>query len=375
VQLLKFKTMLCSKDRIESRGGKVNYVTCLLILSFSVGIAALLLGSVAFSRVRSWDPTSLAITNNVAPKTPPNSVSTPPALPQQAPPMRNSATGDQAALYILSFYSESSCFGGAGMYDPMVDAFKLGLRTNPISIYSSQSLCSPIAHNSSLAILSASFRYLSFRQFSRNDCTGSYQDHVRMIIVSSSTSASSQCLPAPFFAPYAQLYFRIAIANPDFDALNYALPIHSEESMDYDPLLGKVWFGSRSFQEVFTMDAARSARAARPPSFGGVGYPALETFSLNMDGFTGTFAVPSNPLHFFGLGTFGESVQKRYFGWYWHSTQGPTGVKVDYSSSRHRIWFCRGRFLGSPLSTPFGGASVLDFSASFNSASPVQVIC
>jgi hypothetical protein len=53
----------------------------------------------------------------------------------------------------------------------------------------------------------------------------------------------------------------------------------------------------------------------------------------------------------------------------------PPGIKVDYNTVpgpfgspivRHRVWFTRGQFFGSGpgavLCSPFGGASMLDFS-------------
>ena len=69
-----------------------------------------------------------------------------------------------------------------------------------------------------------------------------------------------------------------------------------------------------------------------------------------------------------------------------HTPRPPlTGVKVDYATiivpyvgpvTRHRVWFCRGQFLGSGqndvISSPYGGASVLDFSTG-NMQMPTQV--
>jgi hypothetical protein len=43
---------------------------------------------------------------------------------------------------------------------------------------------------------------------------------------------------------------------------------------------------------------------------------------------------------------------------------------------RHRVWVCRVQFFGNPLASPFGGASVLDFSTlSANGVAPTQVFC
>ena len=60
------------------------------------------------------------------------------------------------------------------------------------------------------------------------------------------------------------------------------------------------------------------------------------------------------------------------------------GVKVDYTTmltangpvTRHRVWFCRGQFLGTGrndvIASPYGGASMLDFSVG-NMQMPTQV--
>jgi hypothetical protein len=222
----------------------------------------------------------------------------------------NSATGDQEGFYFLTFHNDPICSGGNQLYDPVSDPLSTGLSSNPISVDRSQALCCTIGYGSSVGVLAASQRYLSFRQFASGNCSGTYQDYIRIPLsnpspASSAAPAPPACLPAPFFPRGALLYYTVTIVRTAVAALNYPLPLYSQESLDYDPLSGKMWLGSRYYQEAYVFDPASSAQAARPPSAGGIGYPALNSVPLHMIGFTGTFVNELNPLHFFGLGSFG----------------------------------------------------------------------
>jgi len=226
--------------------------------------------------------------------------------------VRNTASGNQAAFYFVSFFNnDATCSSVSAMYDPIADPMTIGLYSNPIRIDKSQSDCFPVAYGVSLGVMAATTRYLSFRQFASNDCSGTYQDYVRLIMPSMQSSIAS-CFVVPMF-PVTQLYYRVSIANPNVNALNYPLPGFGHESMDYDPFLGKFWLGNVYDQNAYAMDPARSAQAARPASFGGNGYPGVEQFPLNQANFTG---ITSNPIvpTFAGIGlrSIGECVHVQH---------------------------------------------------------------
>jgi hypothetical protein len=256
--------------------------------------------------------------SNSTPAPPPTSA--PPAQPIPAPAtqqsllVRNTASGNQAAFYFLSFYyNDPKCAYVSNLYDPVADQRKFGLYSNPVRIDKSQSDCFPVAYGVSLGVIAGTTRYFSYRQFASNDCSGTYQDYVRLIMPSQQqifTDPSQSCFSfvSPTL-PVTQLSFRVSIANPNVNALNYPLPGLGHESMDYDPFLGKFWLGNVYDQNVYAMDPARSAQAARPVSFGGSGYAGVEQFPLNQLLFTGiTTNIVSSALAGFGLRSIGECV-------------------------------------------------------------------
>jgi hypothetical protein len=149
---------------------------------------------------------------------------------------------------------------------------------------------------------------LSFRQFASNDCSGNFQDFVRLISPSMQ-SAPETCFSFPITSA-VQLYYRVTVANPAVSALEYKLPHFGHESMDYDPLTGKIWMGSvYQTDSVYAIDPAGSALKTRPPMFGGVGYAGTEQHPLNSDKF---FTDPAVNNLFAGVGmrSIGEQTSK-----------------------------------------------------------------
>jgi len=278
--------------------------------------------------------------------------------PQQSLVRRNTATGNQAATYFLSFYNgDASCSQVSKVYDPIQDPLNIGLYSNPIRIDRTQSDCFSIAYGVSWGVVSATSRYLSFRQFASNDCSGSFKDFVRMI------SPSMQSAPGTCFSfsvtSAVQLFYRVAVANPSVSALGYKLPSFGHEEMDYDPATGKVWMTTAYEKDsVFSVDLARTADATRPTQFGGVGYATVEQHTLNGDAyFTNVDMSSGNAQKFKTLGVRGCGVKTEYA-----TILTPGGPVV-----RHRIWFTRSQLLaGSPFSSPYGGATVLDYSKGSN---------
>ena len=298
-------------DKPPAPSGPNPQVTFMFIFSLCISIVAVVLGGVAISRTNTPAPIVPSVTNNFptsvaptpapvtptpapAPVTPtpaPTPVTPTPAPtpmqptpgPQQSLVRRNTATGNQAATYFLSFYNgDASCSQVSKVYDPIQDPLNIGLYSNPIRIDRTQSDCFSIAYGVSWGVVSATSRYLSFRQFASNDCSGSFKDFVRMI------SPSVQSAPGTCFSfsvtSAVQLFYRVAVANPSVSALGYKLPSFGHEEMDYDPVTGKVWMTTAYEKDsVFSVDLARTADATRPTQFGGVGYATVEQHTLNGD--------------------------------------------------------------------------------------------
>jgi hypothetical protein len=185
----------------------------------------------------------------------------------------------------------------------------IGLYSNPIRIDRAQSDCFNIAYGVSWGVVSATSRYLSFRQFASNDCSGNFKDFVRLISPSMQSSTST-CFRFSVTS-VVQLFYRVAVANPSVSALGYKLPSYGHEEMDYDPLTGKVWLTTAYEKDsVFSVDLARNALATRPPQFGGVGYATVEQHTLNGDAyFTHVDMTITNALQFKTLGVRGCGEQ------------------------------------------------------------------
>jgi len=302
----------------------------MFLFSISIGIVALVLGGVAISRTNMPAPIVPTVNNNFPPAPSPPSAPTP-VSPQPVPVpatqqsllVPNTATGNQDAYYFLSFYNgDPTCSQVSKVYNQIADPLSIGLYSNPIRIDKSQSACFPIAYGISFGVVAGTARYLSFRQFASNDCSGTYQDYVRLIVPSVQTPSTS-CFVVPLASAATQLYYKVTIANPSVNALNYPLPGFGHESFDYDPLSAKFWLGSVYSGDVYAMDPVRSAQAARPTSFGGVGYPGVEQFPLNQIGFTGIDVNPSVPFNFVGLRSAGECARIYHFRVLLHSPHTP----------------------------------------------------
>jgi hypothetical protein len=154
-------------------------VTCLFIFSTLIGVPAIIVASLAI--LRSSPSATAPVTNNFAaiPSVPP----VPPSLPISSSLLvPTSATGDQEGFYFLTFHNDPICSGGNQLYDPVSDpqALSTGLSSNPISVDRSQAPCCTIGYGSSVGVLAASQRYLSFRQFASDNCSGTYQDYIRI---------------------------------------------------------------------------------------------------------------------------------------------------------------------------------------------------
>jgi hypothetical protein len=302
-------------DKPPASSGFNTQVIFMFIFSLSIGIIALVLGGVAISRTNTTTPIVPSVTNNFptsgAPAPAQPNPATPTPGPQQSLLRRNTDTGNQAALYFLSFYNDdASCSLVSKVYDPIRDPLNIGLYSNPIRIDRSQSDCFNIAYGVSWGVVSATSRYLSFRQFASNDCTGNFKDFVRLI------SPSMQSAPGTCFSfsltPVVQLFYKVAVANPSVSALSYKLPSFGHEEMEYDPLTGKVWLTTAYEKDsVFSVDLGRNAIATRPTQFGGVGYATVEQHVLKSDAYFQNVGDTSTgfPLIFKTLGVRGCGEQ------------------------------------------------------------------
>jgi hypothetical protein len=368
----------------ESPGRGINSVTCMFIFSLSVGIVALVLGGVAISRTNVPAAVVPSITNifPAAPSTPsapapappasPPSNSTPPApSPIPQPPytltgqqsllVRNSKSGSQTALYFLTFYqSDPTCTRATQYYDPAVDLFNIGLFSNPIRIDRSQSDCFPITYSSSFGMLAGSNKYLSFRQFFTANCSGPFEDTVRMIL---------GCNAVPFVSTSASLYYKVTVVRAEAYALNYPMALGGHESFDYHAASGKFFLGNLLNQEITAFDPSLNALAARPFLAGGKGYPGVEIYTMgsnNADGQTAFFKSLSP--------TVDDAVKNNLRNVFLNVA----GVKTDFAagpsgpliSRRNRVWATRIQLFEDQSSSFYGGASVIDFSQS----PPVQVL-
>ena len=325
-------------------GFNTHVVLFLSIFSLSIGIVALVLGGVASSRTNTPAPIVPSVTNNFPtsgaptpiqptpspiPPTPSPIQPTPSPIqptpnqstpvqptpgPQQSLLRRNTDTGNQAAFYFLSFYNDdASCSLVSKVYDPIRDPMNIGLYSNPIRIDRAQSDCFNIAYGVSWGVVSATSRYLSFRQFASNDCSGNFKDFVRLISPSMQSSTST-CFSFSVTS-VVQLFYRVAVANPSVSALGYKLPSYGHEEMDYDPLTGKVWLTTAYEKDsVFSVDLARNALATRPPQFGGVGYATVEQHTLNGDAYFNnvgdTSIAPASIFKSLGVRGCGEQTSK-----------------------------------------------------------------
>ena len=121
--------------------------------------------------------------------------------------------------------------------------------------------------------------------------------------------------------------------------------------------LGKFWMGSVYHKDrVFAVDPVRSASAARPPSLGGIGYPAVEEYPLDSNSAGFSFGGGGEGFRGAGIRSIGEHPHASFrcsVHCSPHTTLLPPaeGVKVDYSTMntpggpafRHRVWFTRGQ--------------------------------
>jgi hypothetical protein len=365
-----------------SRG--INTVTCMFIFSLSIGVVALVLGGVAVARTNMPAPIVPTINNNLSPPTvaptpfpapppappspfppsPPPSNFTPPGPPppppftltgQQSLLVRNSNSGSQTALYFLTFYqNDPTCTRATQYYDPAVDPLNIGLFSNPIRIDRTQSQCFPITFSSSFGVLAGSNKYLSFRQFSTANCSGPFQDTVRLIL---------GCNAIPDVSTSALLFYKVTVVRSEVYALNYPMALGGHESFDYHAASGKFFLGNLFNQEITAFDPTLNALAARPNLAGGKGYPGVEIYTLGLA--SSTFfptllgvdsAVPAS-LQNLGLNVAGVKVD---------FAAGPNG---PFGSPRNRVWATRIQFFGDQSTSIYGGASVLDFSQT----PPVQV--
>ena len=320
-------------DKPPAPSGPNPQVTFMFIFSLCISIVAVVLGGVAISRTNTPAPIVPSVTNNFptsvaptpAPVTPtpaPTPVTPTPAPtpmqptpgPQQSLVRRNTATGNQAATYFLSVYNgDASCSQVSKVYDPIQDPLNIGLYSNPIRIDRSQSDCFNIAYGVSWGVVSATSRYLSFRQFASNDCSGNFKDFVRLISPSMQSSTST-CFSFSVTS-VVQLFYRVAVANPSVSALGYKLPSYGHEEMDYDPLTGKVWLTTAYEKDsVFSVDLGRNAIATRPTQFGGVGYATVEQHTLNGDAYFNnvgdTSIAPASFFKSLGVRGCGEQTSK-----------------------------------------------------------------
>ncbi len=172
------------------------------------------------------------------------------------------------------------------------------------------------------------------------------------MIIPSMSSLSSSCFSMPDVSVATQLFYRVTLVKSHTFALNYPLPTSGHESFDYHPLLGKFFIGNKFNQEVTAFDPTSNAMASRPNLAGGRGYPSVETYTL-----------ASNTSFSFGLDNQVADNLRRY-------GLSSLGCRVDYGynsqsrSSRTRVWLTRVQFFNDFSSSPYGGASVLDFSVS-----------
>jgi hypothetical protein len=224
---------------------------------------------------------------------------------QQSLLERNTAKGNQQGFYFLTFYqSDATCSKFSLLYDPVTDPLNMGIVTNPVRIDKTQAQCYQIAYGLSWGVLSASSRYINLRQFSSNNCSGAYEDFVRM---PGAATLSSSCWTLPTrLSTATPLYYRVTYINHNNFALNYALPSYGYESFDYHPSKGLFFLGNIFNNEVSSFNPTGSAQDARPNLAGGRGYPPLDTFTLNIDGFSfGSNPTVANILRDFGLNSAG----------------------------------------------------------------------
>jgi hypothetical protein len=219
--------------------------------------------------------------------------------------VRNTAKGNQEGFYFLTFYqSDATCSKFSQLYDPVPDPFSIGIFSNPIRIDKTQSQCFQIAYGISWGVLSASSRYINLRQFSSNNCSGAFEDFVRM--PGSATLASTCWMLPTRLSTASQLYYRVTFINHNVFALNYALPSYGYESFDYHPSKGLFYIGNIFNNEVSSFNPTVSAQDARPNLAGGRGYPPVETYTLNINGFTfGNNAAVASILQGYGLNSAG----------------------------------------------------------------------
>lgn len=202
----------------------------MFIFSLSIGITALVLGGVAISRTNTSAPIVPSVTNNFPAPAAPATPATPTPAPQQSLSKSITATGNKEAFYFLTFYNnDPTCSSVSKLYDPIADTMNIGLISNPVRIDRSQSDCFNIAYMFSAGSISATSRYLSYRQYTSNDCSGVFTERVRSLAPSAKPS------PENCYSDDGRLYYRATVTNPGVSALNYPLPSIGHESMDYDP--------------------------------------------------------------------------------------------------------------------------------------------
>ena len=321
----------------------------MFIFSLCVGITALVLGGVAISRTNTSAPIVPSVTNNFpAAPAPPGAPALPSApAPASEPLVRNSNSGSQTALYFLTVYqNDATCTKATSVYDPTVDPLSIGLFSNPIMMDRTQSQCFPITYRSSFGVVAGSNKYLSFRRFSSANCSGPFQDTVRLLL---------GCTAMPDVATSALLFYKVTVVRPETYALNYPTALGGHESFDYHAAQGKFFLGNLFNQEITAFDPTLNAVAARPNIAGGKGYPGVETYVLGM----GTFFTSTLP----GISTTArDSLRNQGLnvaGVKCDFAQGPFG---PYGSPRNRVWATRIQFFGDQSTSIYGGASVIDFS-------------
>jgi hypothetical protein len=300
---------------------------------------------------------------------------------QQSLQERNTGKGNQQGFYFLTFYqSDATCSKFSQLYDPVADPFNMGIFSNPVRIDKTQAQCQQIAYGISWGVLSASSRYINLRQFSSSNCSGAYEDFVRM--PGAATLAGSCWMLPTRLSTATPLYYRVTYVNHNNFALNYALPSYGYESFDYHPAKGLFFLGNIFNNEVSSFNPTGSAQDARPNLAGGRGYPPMDTNTLNIDGFSfGSDSAVAKILRDFGLNSAGAqpfssttlaapAPAPHTAPYPRHPYHPPPGLKVDYAltrsnpqlKSRNRVWVTRCQFWGDLTSSPYGGATAIDFS-------------
>jgi hypothetical protein len=274
-----------------------NYVFWMFVFSLSVGIVALVLGGVAVFRTNVLNQPSPASPSIPAPTTTQIEV-------QKSLLVRSTAMGNQAGFTFLTFYhDDDTCSKYSKLYNPVDDPLAVGLYSNPVRIDKTQSQCFQIAYGISFGVISASSRYINFKRFASSNCSGEYEDYVRL---AGGNSLAATCWALPTVFNVSKLYFRVTFINHNAFSLNYPLPSFGYESFDYHPAKGQFFLGNMFNDEISSFNPTGSAEESRGNLAGGKGYPSTEIYTLNKNNFSfGTNALIANNLMRFGLNSAG----------------------------------------------------------------------